>query len=202
MSYFIRTRSTQFPELGYPIRIPPGLRSLAALRGFSQLAASFFACWHQGILHKPFVSSFRILFQMLPKAPMFARYLSACVYAWFCLCRNCFSHICRLVLHSSFSRCEALFATRMSISFFSAVFFPSHPFLRPLQALVGLTGLEPVTPRLSSVCSNQLSYRPSFLPSPFFSLALPTLVEARGLEPRTSSLQSWRSSQLSYTPFR
>ena len=26
--------------------------------------------------------------------------------------------------------------------------------------LVGLTGLEPVTPRLSSVCSDQLSYRP------------------------------------------
>ena len=25
--------------------------------------------------------------------------------------------------------------------------------------MVGLTGLEPVTPRLSSVCSNQLSYR-------------------------------------------
>ena len=26
--------------------------------------------------------------------------------------------------------------------------------------MVGLTGLEPVTPRLSSACSNQLSYRP------------------------------------------
>ena len=26
--------------------------------------------------------------------------------------------------------------------------------------MVGLTGLEPVTPRLSSVCSNQLSYKP------------------------------------------
>lgn len=46
------------PLLGYPIRIPPGLRSLAALRGFSQLAASFFACWHQGIHHKPLGSSF------------------------------------------------------------------------------------------------------------------------------------------------
>ncbi|CAE6508701.1 conserved hypothetical protein [Nitrosomonas nitrosa] len=27
--------------------------------------------------------------------------------------------------------------------------------------LVGLGGLEPPTPRLSSVCSNQLSYRPT-----------------------------------------
>ena len=28
------------------------------------------------------------------------------------------------------------------------------------RSLVGLIGLEPMTPRLSSVCSNQLSYRP------------------------------------------
>ena len=30
----------------------------------------------------------------------------------------------------------------------------------PRKSLVGLVGLEPTTPRLSSVCSNQLSYRP------------------------------------------
>src|SRR5262245_36439471 len=30
------------------------------------------------------------------------------------------------------------------------------------RSLVGLTGLEPVTLRLSSACSNQLSYRPAF----------------------------------------
>ena len=30
----------------------------------------------------------------------------------------------------------------------------------PLTGMVGLTGLEPVTLRLSSACSNQLSYRP------------------------------------------
>ena len=28
------------------------------------------------------------------------------------------------------------------------------------QSLVGLVGLEPTTPRLSSVCSNHLSYKP------------------------------------------
>jgi hypothetical protein len=38
-------------------------------------------------------------------------------------------------------------------------FHPSKNFLAP-QSLVGLTGLEPVTLRLSSACSNQLSYRP------------------------------------------
>ena len=45
---------------------------------------------------------------------------------------------------------------------------------------VGLTGLEPVTLRLSSACSNQLSYRP--------------WVETRGFEPLTYSLQSYRST--------
>ena len=45
--------------LGYPIRTPPGLSSLAALRGFSQLVASFFACQHQGIHHKPLGSLYR-----------------------------------------------------------------------------------------------------------------------------------------------
>ena len=42
---------------GYPIRIPPDLSSLAAPRGFSQLAASFFAYRLQGILHKPLLCS-------------------------------------------------------------------------------------------------------------------------------------------------
>ena len=78
------------PRSGYPIRIPPDHRLLAASRGFSQLAASFFACWHHGIHRTPLLS--------------------------------------------------------LNNRFF----------------LVGLTGLEPVTPRLSSACSNQLSYRPGF----------------------------------------
>ena len=30
----------------------------------------------------------------------------------------------------------------------------------PVSSLVGLVGLEPPTPRLSSVCSNHLSYKP------------------------------------------
>jgi hypothetical protein len=32
---------------------------------------------------------------------------------------------------------------------------------KSVEAVVGLTGLEPVTLRLSSACSNQLSYRPA-----------------------------------------
>jgi hypothetical protein len=42
--------------------------------------------------------------------------------------------------------------------------------------MVGLTGLEPVTLRLSSACSNQLSYRPgirSVVPLPFSARSIP-----------------------------
>ncbi len=48
--------------------------------------------------------------------------------------------------------------------------------------VVGVTGVEPVTLRLSSACSNQLSYTPV------------NLVELRRLELLTYSLQSYRST--------
>ncbi len=44
------------PLLGSPIRTSTDLCSLAAPRGISPLAASFFASWYQGIHHTPFVS--------------------------------------------------------------------------------------------------------------------------------------------------
>ena len=52
--------------------------------------------------------------------------------------------------------------------------------------MVDLTGLEPVTPRLSSVCSNQLSYEPTFQSK--------IMVEPIGFEPTTSCMQSRRST--------
>src|SRR5688572_22574082 len=55
------------------------------------------------------------------------------------------------------------FFQRTSVKKTSKLFVQNHP--RAPRArhlnLVGLTGLEPVTLRLSSACSNQLSYRPS-----------------------------------------
>ena len=48
--------------------------------------------------------------------------------------------------------------------------------------MVGVTGVEPVTLRLSSACSNQLSYTPV------------NLVELRRFELLTYSLQSYRST--------
>ena len=67
---------------------------------------------------------------------------------------------------------------------------------------VGVTGLEPVTLRLSSACSNQLSYTPVGWPwvfgsasaVPFFAARLCRQVEAWGFEPQTYSLQSYRST--------
>ena len=86
-------------------------------------------------------------------------------------------------------------------------------FQRTTANLVGLTGLEPVTLRLSSACSNQLSYKPEncfprirFLPfrlyqswlypSRFPSLFTDAgaLVELRRLELLTYGLQSRRST--------
>ena len=43
------------------------------------------------------------------------------------------------------------------IAYVSSALFPAH-----YRALVGTSGLEPPTSRLSGVCSNQLSYVPVF----------------------------------------
>ena len=42
----------------------------------------------------------------------------------------------------------------------AAIFKTKQPPKIRTVRMVGLTGLEPVTPRLSSACSNQLSYKP------------------------------------------
>jgi hypothetical protein len=49
--------------------------------------------------------------------------------------------------------------------------------LWPLPLVVGLGGLEPPTPRLSSVCSNQLSYRPLISYSSVLSLLVNNVCE-------------------------
>ena len=61
----------------------------------------------------------------------------------------------------------------------------------PYLVLVGVTGFEPVTLRLSSACSNQLSYTPDragLCPKRF------ELVELRRFELLTFCLQSRRST--------
>jgi hypothetical protein len=58
-----------------------------------------------------------------------------------------------------------------------------------LIEMVGVTGFEPVTLRLSSACSNQLSYTPVWGRGPQTEL-----VELRRFELLTYSLQSYRST--------
>ena len=59
---------------------------------------------------------------------------------------------------------------------------PTHFVNYIRNQVVGVTGVEPVTLRLSSACSNQLSYTPV------------NLVELRRFELLTYSLQSYRST--------
>ncbi len=61
---------------------------------------------------------------------------------------------------------------------------------------VGPGGLEPPTPRLSSVCSNQLSYGPKNFTSADYQYISRTakLMEPIGFEPTTSCVQGRRSS--------
>ena len=47
-----------------------------------------------------------------------------------------------------------------------AELIPRDPSHQTLESLVGLVGLEPTTPALSTQCSNQLSYRPIPIPRP------------------------------------
>ena len=58
--------------------------------------------------------------------------------------------------------------------------------------MVGLIGLEPMTPALSRRCSNQLSYRPVGLTNA--RPDRPEVVELRRFELLTYSLQSYRST--------
>jgi hypothetical protein len=65
--------------------------------------------------------------------------------------------------------------------------------------MVGLAGLEPATPRLSSVCSNQLSYRPGWVTHEQDVIELST---GGGMRIRTADILLAKQTlyQLSYTP--
>ena len=67
------------------------------------------------------------------------------------------------------------------------------------SSLVGLSGLEPPTSRLSGGRSNQLSYKPIF--SGLVLLLLKPLVEISGIEPLTPCLQSRCSPSWAIPPY-
>ena len=77
---------------------------------------------------------------------------------------------CRFTLFGSF-----LFTSCFALHFLLCSVFKVH--LRDFSPLVGSSGFEPPTSRLSGARSNQLSYEP-------------VLVEMNGIEPMTPCLQS------------
>src|SRR3954467_631195 len=70
--------------------------------------------------------------------------------------------------------------------------------LAGLSWLVGLGGLEPPTPRLSSVCSNQLSYRPLLASRP----ATSTHAQPIGVGARTGDACSRKEVIQPHLPIR
>lgn len=145
------------------------------------------ACYHFHNTTKPFRDLLYCLFILVC---MFYVVYCSCFQLPTLLESDCFSAI-------------VFFATQMSI----------FVFLPIINFLVGLTGLEPVTPRLSSACSNQLSYRPglgllrdsyqrlkiSYQSLLFLSLFTET---GGGTGTRTPDIQLAKLAlyQLSYTP--
>ena len=102
------------PRSGYPIRISPDHRLLAASRGFSQLAASFFACWHQGIHRTPLLTSSyckSCTTSTIPQSP-FVTYcivslLGMHVYLVFCSCYSTTHFVGKRLLLSNRFLCHA-----------------------------------------------------------------------------------------------
>ena len=176
--------------MGFPIRISPARRVLASPRSVSPLAASFFACWHQGI-HTPALSSltikstlrFAVLLTVLLQPLCLLHLLTSLTY--FCLnflltlTFEFFSSSCAappylMIREGALATCSCpslhLFCCQRSISFcrkrqkaklgFTSSGFCLLPGPARRSPLVGLGRVELPTSPLSGVRSNHLSYRP------------------------------------------
>src|SRR5690606_16740877 len=70
--------------------------------------------------------------------------------------------------------------------------------------MVGLGGLEPPTPRLSSVCSNQLSYKPRYRRKRCYAIQKSTpkqsFARPTGRRPRWAAPAQGQQRQLRYGP--
>ena len=153
--------------MGYPIRTSPDHSVLAAPRSLSQLIASFFAYRHQGIHHVLFVAfdivhseifcNYLFVFRLLNSYRLSS--IQSCNF--FTLSAD----VKELPTGLRPPRASNPKILTAKICFGWIVAFPSSPGVGLCKKLVmlkmvGLTGFEPVTLRLSSACSNQLSYRP------------------------------------------
>ena len=173
---------------GFPIRTSADLSVCAAPRSFSQLVTSFVGSWRQGIPPAPFVACpiaipyFRI---MQAFTEFFAKLISFTLFSCraqaspgpaphllFC-CLACYSFF----VFIQFSRCS-----RAYVRSGGDKRVRTAGLLRARQALsqlsytpvVGPSGLEPPTSRLSVVRSGQLSYGPPRAPSKLNNASRPT----------------------------
>ena len=163
---------------------------LTTPRSFSQLVTSFFGSWCQGI---PLM-----LFVAWPYVVSFGSFL---IFAFW----NCSNYLASNIHISTSVSTLKIFTNFLAIS---AIFIQ---FLRCIlnsafTVLVGLSGLEPPTSRLSGVRSNRLSYKPistvwsKSLPNPFF-VTFRLLVEICGIEPQTPCLQGRCSPSWAIPPY-
>ena len=128
----------------------------AATRSFSQLTTSFIAWCRQGIHLLPFTILSVICYRHRFYPPKEGRIEPS--IRRLLLPAN-------LRLHCQRTKASAFAPAKPQRQKFNLISLPSRPagngkFRRP-HRMVGPGGLEPPTPRLSSVCSNQLSYGPN-----------------------------------------
>ena len=124
---------------GSPIRISRHHRSCAPPPGFSQLSTSFFGSRRLGILRVPFPSFSSLNLSFLQLLLFYLLFISHCP---------------SFLGGDKRVRTADLCLARAALSQLSYIPKTSVFFM------VGMTGLEPVTPALSAQCSNHLSYTP------------------------------------------
>ena len=144
------------PRPGYPIRKSTGRSVFAALRGLSQLITSFIACWHQGIHHVLLVAFYHLDITEISPRRAFAA----------CAAEPAQTQLCQLFGSCNFSslicECQRTLPGAMPRGLIrnELLIVCYRKNSNRANVVVGLIGLEPMTLRLSSACSNQLSYRP------------------------------------------
>ena len=187
-TYWFSARSSCFTWWGFPIRIPADQGLFAAPRSFSQLIASFFGFRCQGIHLMLFLAwtswASQIFFYV---QSVFVTLLSHCLDLSIFHSLRC--SIC-------YPMCFHMFVILLDLLFLHLCFiqFSKYSF-DSFYCLVGSSGLEPPTLRLSGARSSLLSYEPVCCSC----LVLP-LVEMKRFELLTPCLQGRCSTNWAKPP--
>ena len=159
---------------GFPIRKSAGRSLFAAHRSLSQLVTSFFGSWCQGI-HLMLLFAWTFCIGHLTFAVRFFELLEF-LRTYFSVCSKKALAFSPFHFLLAFSRSSKLFFTLLFLKdqYFS-ILCPQYLFVSTLSLLfgfqwtwfrqsfdwlVGTSGLEPPTSRLSGARSNHLSYAP------------------------------------------